>query len=86
MDLPWDGVTLHRADLQAALLEALVPGTVRLGAACTGFAQDDTGVSAGFADGSEERGDLLVGADGLHSAVRVQLFGQTELRYLRTTA
>ena len=84
-DLPWDGLSIHRADLQAALLEALDPRAVRFAASCTGFVQDAGGVRARLADGSEEPGDVVIGADGLHSAVRAQLFGQREPRYAGTT-
>jgi 2-polyprenyl-6-methoxyphenol hydroxylase-like FAD-dependent oxidoreductase len=79
-------LAVHRADLQGALFSSLPPGTVRLGAEFTGFEQDDEGVLARFADGREERGDLLVGADGLHSSVRAQLFGEGEPRYAGYTA
>lgn len=79
-------LAVHRADLQGALFSSLPPGTVRLGAEFTGFEQDDEGVLARFADGREERGDLLVGADGLHSSVRAQLFGEGEPRYADYTA
>ncbi|MDQ4128840.1 MAG: FAD-dependent monooxygenase, partial [Actinomycetota bacterium] len=79
-------VGLHRADLQAALLSALPDGAVRLGVLCEGFRQDTFGVTALFADGREEHGDLLVGADGLASAVRVQLFGAERPVYAGYTA
>ena len=82
----WNGVSIHRADLQATLLEALEPDTVRLGSACTGFDQDPTAVSVRLADGREERGDVLIGADGLHSEIRAQLVGRTKPRYAGTTA
>ena len=79
-------IVVHRADLQAILQGALDSDTVRLGARCTGFAQDQDGVTVQFADGTTARGDLLVGADGLHSAVRAQLFGATPPRYAGYTA
>lgn len=46
---------------------------VRLGARFTSFEQDGDGVTAHFEDGSSVRGDVLVGADGLRSAVRAAL-------------
>ncbi len=61
-------IAVHRADLQAALVAAA--GEVRLGAEVAAVEQDGDRVVARGADGTEERGDLLVGADGLNSAVR----------------
>lgn len=47
------------------------------------FQQNHQGVMARFSDGSTIHGDVLVGADGTHSAVRHHLFktlkGQNEL-------
>ncbi|KAJ3284370.1 hypothetical protein HDU79_008266 [Rhizoclosmatium sp. JEL0117] len=37
--------------------------------------QDETTVTASFADGSTATGDLLIGADGIHSATRRKAFG-----------
>jgi 2-polyprenyl-6-methoxyphenol hydroxylase-like FAD-dependent oxidoreductase len=71
---------IHRADLLNLLAAAVAPADVRLGARFVGFEQDREGVTATFADGRRERGDLLVGADGTHSQVRACLLGDP-LRY-----
>lgn len=79
-------IAVHRADLQAALLAALPDGTVRLGVGFSGFEQDEVGVVAQLDDGLEEKGDLLVGADGLRSTVRARLLGDGPPRYAGFTA
>lgn len=72
---------MHRADLQSALLQAFGAANVQLDARCVGFTQDDKGVCAQFANGQTVEGDLLVAADGIHSALRTQLFGPKRLLY-----
>jgi 2-polyprenyl-6-methoxyphenol hydroxylase-like FAD-dependent oxidoreductase len=74
-------ISIHRAALVQTLADALPAGTVHLGKRCTGVESDPAGVTVRFADGSQERGDLLIGADGIHSAVRERLFPPVELRY-----
>jgi 2-polyprenyl-6-methoxyphenol hydroxylase-like FAD-dependent oxidoreductase len=51
-----------------------------------GFEQDEEGVRLQFASGEEVQGDLLIGADGLHSIVRSQLIGAARPRYAGYTA
>jgi 2-polyprenyl-6-methoxyphenol hydroxylase-like FAD-dependent oxidoreductase len=77
---------VHRADLQGALVRRLGDEAVQLGAACTGFEQEGGGVRAFFVDGTEERADLLVGADGLRSTIRQGLLGDGAPRYAGYTA
>jgi 2-polyprenyl-6-methoxyphenol hydroxylase-like FAD-dependent oxidoreductase len=79
-------IAIHRAALHKVLLDALPEGAVRLGAACTRVEQDQAGVTASFADGSEARADFLIGADGVRSVIRRQLFPQVKLRYSGYTA
>ncbi|HEU0026977.1 MAG TPA: FAD-dependent monooxygenase [Ktedonobacterales bacterium] len=79
-------VAVHRADLQDALLAALGPGVVRTDAAGTGFTQDGAQARLRLASGEEVAGDLLIGADGLRSTIRAQLFGATPPRYAGYTA
>ncbi len=74
-------LSIMRADLQAELLEAMQDGTLHLGAHCTGVEQDADGVTARFADGGEERGAIVIGADGLASAVKDEVIGDAGLRY-----
>jgi 5-methylphenazine-1-carboxylate 1-monooxygenase len=76
-------IAFHRGRLQAVLLEAvrerLGPESVRTGHRLVGFDQDADGVAARFADRlgnplEPARGDVLIGADGIHSTVRATLF------------
>jgi 2-polyprenyl-6-methoxyphenol hydroxylase-like FAD-dependent oxidoreductase len=77
---------MHRAELQAALFQAYGAARVHLGARATGFREDKDGVIVDF-DGCESaRGDLVVGADGLNSVVRAQLWGAERPRYSGYTA
>lgn len=76
-----DSYSIHRGELQAALASALPDGVVQVGREATALSQDDNRVTLNFKDGSQERGDLLVGADGIYSIVRSQLFGTREPRY-----
>jgi 2-polyprenyl-6-methoxyphenol hydroxylase-like FAD-dependent oxidoreductase len=75
-------VHMHRGDLQIVLLQAVGIATIQQGARCVGFRQDSKGVWAQFADGHEVHGDLLVGADGVHSVIRQQLFSEARLRFV----
>lgn len=79
-------VVAHRAELQAALAQAVPADIVHLGVQLTGFEQDADGIMARFADGQTVRGDVLIGADGIKSAVRGQLFPTSTPRYAGYTA
>ncbi len=68
-------IVVHRAELLALLLKTLGEDRVQLGTTCVGFTQDASGVCARFADGQEVQGDVLIGADGIHSVIRTQLSG-----------
>jgi 2-polyprenyl-6-methoxyphenol hydroxylase-like FAD-dependent oxidoreductase len=75
-------VALHRARLQAVLRAHAGPEeVVRLGVAVTGFQDDGTRVTVTLSDGGTATGDVLVGADGLRSAVRAGLLGAGPTRY-----
>ena len=72
---------LHRADLHDVLLSALPPECLHLGFGCADLEQDDGGVTVRFDNGEQVRGAIAIGADGLHSVVRRQLWGDEPLRY-----
>jgi salicylate hydroxylase len=79
-------LTLHRADLLAALESALPEDAVDLGRRAVTVAQDGAGATIAFADGREERVDALVGADGIHSVVRTALHGVEQPRFTGVVA
>jgi 2-polyprenyl-6-methoxyphenol hydroxylase-like FAD-dependent oxidoreductase len=74
-------VVVHRAELQQLLAAEFGSSAVHLGARCTGVEDGNGAVTARFADGREVRADVLIGADGVHSAVRTALFGPAPLGY-----
>jgi 2-polyprenyl-6-methoxyphenol hydroxylase-like FAD-dependent oxidoreductase len=67
--------------LYRALLDALPGQNYRLGKRLTRVEQDAESVTTVFADGSSERGDLLIGTDGVRSAVRAQFLPDVQPNY-----
>lgn len=76
-------ISVHRGTLLGILHKAVAEGlgdaVIHTGCKVTGFLDGDDGVAIQLADEgapsrTEERGDLLVGADGIHSAVRAKLY------------
>jgi 2-polyprenyl-6-methoxyphenol hydroxylase-like FAD-dependent oxidoreductase len=78
LGVPTVGVV--RGDLHKVLADALGADAVRVGARYEGFTADENGVVVRFSDGREERGDVLVGADGVRSTIRTDLLGRRDLR------
>jgi salicylate hydroxylase len=71
-------ITVHRGDLHGVIAQALErakPGAIDLDRKCVGLAQSSDHVELRFADGAAITTKLVVGADGVHSAVRANLFG-----------
>ena len=74
-------MTAHRAHIHGMLRDALPDSAITLGATCIGaFTQGATAVSR-FADGREVEADAVIGADGIRSAIRAQLFGADQPRF-----
>jgi salicylate hydroxylase len=74
-------LTLHRVDLLNVLSGALKTTEIRLGKRAVAVEQRERAAVARFADGSEIEADIVVGADGIHSAVRKSLFGVDAPRF-----
>jgi 2-polyprenyl-6-methoxyphenol hydroxylase-like FAD-dependent oxidoreductase len=68
-------LVVRRADVLRALASKVGREAVAVGTRVVGHEQDSGCVIVGLSDGSERRGAVLIGADGLHSVVREQLFG-----------
>lgn len=74
-------LTLHRGDLMTALESAVPEGDVRMGKSVVGIdvgnggGAGDRSATIRFADGGTHRSDIVIGADGIHSAVRTAMFG-----------
>ena len=80
---------LHRADLHeilASRARQIDPDIVRLNHTVTGFTQSADGVDLHFANRPSVRGDILIGADGVKSVVRAQMFGAAPATYTGDSA
>jgi salicylate hydroxylase len=72
---------LHRADLHGLLAEAgrsLKPGAITLNKRCVSVVSHAGHAAATFEDGGTVKAPYLIGADGIHSKVRVCLFGPSK--------
>jgi salicylate hydroxylase len=61
---------MHRADLLGMLVNRLPAGTVKTGHHCVGFEQGPDQATVIFANGERATADVVVGADGIHSALQ----------------
>ncbi|MFT4269469.1 MAG: FAD-dependent monooxygenase [Pantoea sp.] len=68
-------VTVHRGDLQAMQMTSLEPGSVHFGKCLSSVEDSGSDVVLRFQDGSEERADIVIGADGINSKLREHLLG-----------
>jgi len=75
-----------RADLQNALAARLPPGALQLDKKCTAVEDRTDAVTLRFEDGSNVSCDVVVGADGIHSAIREHLLGKDSPRFTGTVA
>lgn len=78
--------SIHRGRLHTTLRDAVAerlgPEAIQLGRRATGFKQAAGAVTLHLEDGSTAQGDLLIGADGLHSQIRTKMHPEaTGLRW-----
>ena len=85
---------VHRGDMHRALLDAVrtrAPGAIHTGQRVTGFKDDGHKVTLaldrslgrpGASPGAVVQGDALIGADGVHSILRQQMFPATKSEFL----
>lgn len=72
---------VHRADLHRTLAAQLPEGVLHLGARVESLHEHDQGVTVELAGGARFEAEVVVGADGIHSAVRRHLHGDANPRF-----
>lgn len=81
-NLPYTGV-INRPDLQDILLDeckAQKEDFITNGVSVVGYENHDKGVTVKLSDGTTEEADILVGADGIWSAVRAQMYNEGKVK------
>ena len=80
---------IYRPDYIQLLADALQSkngAAIKLGQKLKNYKQTPDGVSVSLEDGSTITGDVLIGADGIHSAVRAQMLGPDKPRFTGNVA
>jgi 2-polyprenyl-6-methoxyphenol hydroxylase-like FAD-dependent oxidoreductase len=67
-------VALHRRDLHAILAEGASGIPILMGTLVSSLEETDDGVQVALSNGSAGEYDLVIGADGIHSAIRETVF------------
>ena len=74
-------ISLHRAELHAALMSLTPPSIIHLGKKLIGLDRTGSGIELVFTDGARIIADAVIGADGVHSTVLETLFGTGKPRF-----
>jgi salicylate hydroxylase len=75
---------VHRGDLHRVLCDAvraLKPDAIHVNARCIGYEASPSRISLRLANGATVSGDVLVGADGVHSVLRAQMFQSPKAQF-----
>jgi salicylate hydroxylase len=84
-----DYYQIHRADLHTMLADAVTandPAAIHLGHAFAGLSQNENAVDVTFANGAAITADVVIGCDGIKSAVRDILWGKVAPRFTGNVA
>lgn len=74
-------MTINRGQLHKILLAAFEESRLHIGYGATAFREEENRVILTLENGQEVEGHLLIGADGIRSAIRRQLFPNAKLHY-----
>jgi 2-polyprenyl-6-methoxyphenol hydroxylase-like FAD-dependent oxidoreductase len=72
---------IHRGRLQQVLLSEIDGNKIKLNKRLASLTQTANRVELKFDEGTTTQADLVIGADGIKSAVRKSIFGEIPLRY-----
>jgi salicylate hydroxylase len=75
---------VHRSDLHRLLSEAVPQASIALGKRCTAVESRNGTAGLSFKDGTSAEADVVVGCDGIRSAVRACVFGGEGPHYAGT--